>query len=92
MTIPRGTGTASTASAAPIARTVRLRPHSLAPRAARRIVREEATGALTGRLVDRCALVAGELVADAIRRTSRAVDFIVETEGCYAAGPRPSAA
>lgn len=64
----------------PLATRVRLRRHALAPRMARRVVREQADGVLAAVLVERCALVAGELVTSALRRTNGAVEFSVEID------------
>ena len=59
---------------------IRLRRHALAPRVARRLERHQAEGVCPAVLVERCALVAGELVTTALRRTSGVVEFSVEIE------------
>jgi hypothetical protein len=57
---------------------IRLRPHSLARRLARSLVREQTRPWLDRQLAEKCALVAGALITSAIRRTNDVVEFSLD--------------
>ncbi len=57
---------------------IRLRPHSLAPRLARHLVREQTRPLLDRQLAEKCALVAGALITSAIRRPNDVVEFSLD--------------